>query len=311
VQVDLLFAPPEEFGSALAYFTGSKEHNVSLRALAQSRGMKINEHGFWTLTGQRLGGENEEELYQLLDLPFVPPELREGSDLQDEIPNLISRDDLTADWHMHTFWSSDAKDSFESMAQSAKNRGLKEIGISDHTERQYGWDPTRNSIRREEAQLASQKIGIPIWVGCETGINMDGSLDWSEDYLNEMDYVIASIHKSHQHNVTERLISAAKYPKVKIIGHPTGRILGKREIPDVDWGRVFQTCAEEGVAVEINGARMDLPDNFVRQARSLGCKFIINSDAHAQDQLEWQDYGLDIARRAGLSKQDLMTPKLK
>lgn len=309
VQVDLLFCPADEFGAALAYFTGSKEHNIALRLLANKKGMKINEHGFWSLsTGERLGGGEEQELYDLLGLPFCPPELREGDALLKKIPNLVSRADITTDWHMHTIWSSDAKNTFEEMATVAKARGLRAIGVSDHTEKQYGWDPNLIDKRRAEAEVAAKKVGITIYAGCETGINHDGTLDWPDEYLDKMDFVIASIHKSHHKNVTERLIAAARHPKVKFIGHPSGRMIGRRDIPEADWKAIFKVCAEEDVIVEINGARIDLPVHLIRLARACGCKFILNSDAHSIRQFHWQDTAILTARRAGLTKDDLMIP---
>lgn len=308
VQVDLLFCPEEEFGAALAYFTGSKEHNVALRTLAKSKGMKINEHGFWSDSGVRLGGAEETELYDLLGIPFCPPELREGNDILESIPNLITRDDITTDWHMHTIWSSDARNTFQEMALEAKRLGLKAIGVSDHTEKQYGWDPNKIEQRREEARLAAEEVGITIYAGCETGINIDGSLDWPDEYLAKMDYVIASIHKAHNNNIAERLIAAANHPMVRLIGHPTGRMIGRRDIPDVEWLEVFKACVANDVLMEINGARVDLPVNLIKMARSVGCKFVINSDAHSVDQFRWQDMGIVTARRAGLVKADLAIP---
>lgn len=309
IQVDLLFATPESFGSSLAYFTGSKEHNIALRTLANKKGIKVNEHGFWSLsTGERLGGSEERELYDLLKIPYCPPELREGEQILSEIPELISRANITSDWHTHTSWSSDAKNSFEEMAIAAKAYGLKTLGVSDHTEKMYGWDPNRIDERRREAKEAEEKVGIKIFAGCETGINLDGTLDWPDEYLNKVDYVIASIHRSHQTNVTERLIAAARHPKVKFIGHPTGRILGRRDIPEAEWEKVFQVCVEENVILEINGARVDLPINLIQLAKSIGCKFIINSDAHSVNQFYWQDIAILTARRAGLTKEDLMIP---
>lgn len=312
VQVDLLFCPENEFGSALAYFTGSKEHNIAIRILANKKGMKVNEHGFWCLkTGKRLGGREEIELYELLGIPFCPPELREGDSLLSEIPDIISRADITTDWHMHTTWSSDAKNSFKEMAVAAKSRGLSAIGVSDHTEKQYGWNPELIEERRREAAEAELETGIKIYAGCETGINQDGSLDWPDEYLDKMDFVIASIHKSHNKSVTERLISAAKHPMVNIIGHPTGRIIGRRDIPEADWKEVFRVCKEEDVLLEINGARIDLSDSLIRLAKSVGCKFVISSDAHSTEHFIWQDTAIITARRAGLVIEDLEIPKVE
>lgn len=309
IQVDLLFCPNDEFGAALAYFTGSKEHNIEIRTLAKKNGLRINEHGFWNIfTGEKLGGSEESELYDLLGLDFYPPEYREEGATLYRLPKLINKEDITTDWHMHTKWSSDAHNSFEEMALEAKSRGLKAIGVSDHTEKQYGWNPDKIDERRLEAKNAENKVGIKIYAGCETGINLDGTLDWPDEYLDKMDFVIASIHKSHSKDVTERLIAAAKNPKVDIIGHITGRIVGRREIPDADWERIFKACAENNVLVEINGARRDPTTELIRLARSVGCKFVVNSDAHSASNFDWHDAAILTARRAGLTKNDLKIP---
>lgn len=307
VQVDLMFVEPESWGAAIAYFTGSKEHNVALRTLANRKGMTVNEHGFYTLEGKKLGGEEEHELYNLLGIPFYPPELREGNDVKDEIPNLITREDIWGDFHMHTTYSSDARDSVEDMVHAAKRRGLRMIGITDHVEKNYGWQPEDIPKRFAEIKAAAQKHGITSLSGAEVGVNADGSLIDRID-LEQQEYIIASIHRRHAENPVDRLIEAMKHPKVKFIGHPTGRSLGRREVPDEDWDKLYTACAENDVALEINGARLDLPDSMVRRAKQLGCKFVLNSDAHATDQLVWQDYAVLIARRAGLGKEDLVIP---
>lgn len=305
VQVDLLYCEMESFGSSLAYFTGSKEHNVVLRSLASSKGMKINEHGFWSKSGERLGGEYEEELYSLLNIPFHPPELREGNKILESIPELISEEDIDSDWHVHTKWSSDAVSSVEDMLLAAKDNGMKTIGLTDHTEKQYGWSIDDIKSRANEIFSASNKVGIRAFSACETGINIDGTLDWSNESLSQMDYVIASIHRGHNTNVEERLIAAIKNPYVKVIGHPTGRILNRRDIPDINWGNVFDECAKHNKLLEINGARIDLPEHLLIQAKKHGCKFVISSDAHSTDQYIWQKNAISLARRAQLTKNDL------
>jgi len=309
VQLDLLFAEANSFGSALAYFTGSKEHNIALRKLALTKGYTINEHGFWTTSGERKGGREEKELYDLLGIPWCPPELREGSELLAKMPKLVTREDITGDWHMHSNWSADARDTILDMALAAKARGLKSLGLTDHTEIQYGWKPEEIDQRIKECEVAEQTTGVTILAACETGVNKDGSLDWPDKYLDKMEYVVASIHKSHAFEPVARLIEAAKHPKVKIIGHPTGRKLGRRDIPEDNWQELFKVCAQESVLVEINGARMDLPVNLIRMAKKEGCKFVLNGDAHSVNQLHWQDNAITLARRAGLTKADLGIPK--
>jgi DNA polymerase (family 10) len=307
----LLFADAHTFGSSLAYFTGSKEHNIAMRQRALSFGLTLNEHGFAPVNGgPRTDGQTEEGIYKKLGLPWCPPEIREGGDLLAKIPNLITREDIYGDWHMHTHWSADARDSVMDMAKAAAARGLKMIGLTDHTEKQYGWDPNKIDERRKQCEEASKAVGIPILAACETGVNKDGTLDWPDSYLQKMDYVIASIHKSHFADPVKRLSEAAKHPLVKIIGHPTNRIMGKRDIPEDDWAELFKICANEGVMVEINGARLDLPVGLIKIAKEQGCKFVLNGDAHSVRQLHWQDYAIMLARRAGITKDDLVRPSL-
>jgi DNA polymerase (family 10) len=307
VQFDLLLTEEESFGAALCYFTGSKEHNVALRSLAKSKGYTINEHGFYTIAGKKVGGKEEKELYDLLGLPWVPPELREGSELLTKIPDLVTSGDIDGDFHTHSKWSADAVDSIMDMALAARDKGLKYFGITDHVESQYGWDPEKVDERINEIRAAEAATGIKIFAAAEVGVTSDGELIDRID-LDKQDYLIASIHIAHHKNPVERLIKAIQHPKVKIVGHPTGLMMGKRDIPEGDWEALFRECAARGVALEINGARMDLPVDLIKKAKSVGCKFVINSDAHAVGQLFWQGVGITLARRAGLEKSDLMKP---
>lgn len=306
VQVDLLFTKPDSLGSALAYFTGSKEHNIALRKRANEMGHTINEHGFFKLSGERWGGAFEEELYKKLNLPWCPPELREG-ELLTQIPKLITREDLYGDFHAHTIYSSDAVSTVMEMAQAAKNRGLKMLGLTDHVEQNYGWTSEGIVSRWQEIKEAEQATGIKIFSSAEIGIDPDGKLIDRID-LDKQEYLIASIHRQHFNNPVNRLIKAMEHPRVKIIGHPTGRSIGRRDIPEDDWDRLFQAAFEKNVALEINGARLDLPVDLIKRAKKIGCKFVINSDAHSVDQYIWQDYALMLGRRAGLTKEDLLKP---
>jgi DNA polymerase (family 10) len=308
VQVDLLFCEDDAWGSSIAYFTGSKEHNIALRTLANQKGYTFNEHGYYKATGERVGGATELELYELLGLPWCPPELREGDTLLAIVPDLVKSGDFWGDWHMHSTYSSDAKSTVMEMAVAAKAKGLKVIGFTDHVEKQYQWRPEDIPKRREEIEAAISATGIQIYAGAEVGVNLDGTLVDRID-LDAQDYLIASIHRSHAKEPVDRLIKAmTAHPKVMIIGHPTGRMLGRRDIPDDDWDRLFQACAINNVALEINGPRLDLPVNLIRRAKALGCKFVVNSDAHHTSQLTWQNYGITLARRAGLTLDDLQIP---
>lgn len=309
VQVDLLFTKPESLGSALAYFTGSKEHNIALRKRANDLGHTLNEHGFFTLAGQRWGGASEQELYQKLGLPWCPPELREGGELLTEIPTLITREDIDCDFHAHTTYSSDAISTVMEMAMMAQKRGLKSLGLTDHVEPNYGWTTEGITTRYREIKEAEQATGIKIYASAEIGVDPDGKLIDRID-LERQEYLIASIHRQHFNDPVGRLIEAMKHPRVKIIGHPTGRSIGRRDIPEADWDQLFQVASQRGVALEINGARLDLPVELIRRAKSFGCKFVLNSDAHSTEQFVWQDYSIMLARRAGLTKADLLKPSI-
>ena len=312
IQVDLLFTTKQSWPFALAYFTGSKEHNIAIRRLALDKGYSLNEHGFSDkITGLRHSVSDgilfEEQIYDFLGIPWCPPELREGSDLLEEIPDLVTLDDIQADWHTHTTYSSDARNSVYEMAASAKNHGLKILGITDHVEVQYRWMPEDIDKRVKEARQAEEILGIKIYTGAEVGVNNDGSLEDRID-LDKQDYLIASIHKSHDKHPVKRLLVAIEDPRIKMIGHPTGRIIGRRDIPDEDWEVLFKRCAELGVLVEINSPRLDLPVAYIKMAKKCGCKFVINSDSHAVEHFIWLRYGVSLARRAGLTKFDLATP---
>jgi DNA polymerase (family 10) len=303
VQVDLLFCEPDAWGSSLAYFTGSKEHNIALRLLANQKGYTFNEHGFYRLSGVRLGGREEKELYDLLSLPWCPPELREGDQLLSAIPNLVRPEDIWGDWHIHSTYSSDAKSTVMEMALAAKAKGLTSIGITDHVESQYQWMPEDVPKRLAEIKEAQRETGIYIYAGAEVGVNPDGSLV-DRIPLDDQDYLIASIHRRHGENPVDRLVKAMSHPKVQFVGHPTGRIIGRRDIPEDDWDRLFRACVKNDVALEINGPRLDLPVSLIKRAKEFGCKFVINSDAHHISQLQWQDHGITLARRAGLTVDD-------
>jgi len=175
--------------------------------------------------------------------------------------------------------------------------------------KQYGWLPKDVDTRRREIEDAEKFTGIRILAAAEVGVNNDGSLV-NRIPLDKQDYIIASIHKNHSKNPVDRLIKAIEHPKVKFIGHPTGRMMGRRDIPEDDWEKLFAVCASKGIGLEINGARLDLPVYLIKLAKIHGCKFVLNSDAHSVNQLHWQDYAITLARRAGLTKSDLSKPSL-
>lgn len=307
VQYDLLYANEDNFGSALAYFSGSKEHNISIRRRANMYGYTYNEHGLYKLSGERIGGSNEKDVYSLINLPYCPPELREEA-LLEKLPLLFDKSKINGDYHTHTTYSSDAIDTIEDMVKTAAKNGLKYIGFTDHTEKQYGFNPEDILKRKKECDLAAEKYNISVYASCETGVNKDGTLDWPDEYLQQMDYVIASIHRGHYDDPVKRLIEATKHNKVKIIGHPTGRMLGRREIPDEQWRELFKICADKNILLEINGARMDLNTSLIKEAKSYGCKFVLNSDAHSVNQFCWQELAIGLAYKAELNDNDLGIP---
>jgi DNA polymerase (family 10) len=295
----------------MAYATGSKEHNVALRSLAKDRGILINERGFWSVkTNKRLGGTNEKTIYRLLDLPYYPPELREGTILHDTLPDLLTAKDLTCDLHHHTNWSGDADESYSinDAVWNAKNEGLDTIAITDHSYSSKFDDSTLNKFLNE-CKKASTASGIKVLAGVEVDITLDGTLQWKKKRLKQLDIVLAAIHKQHNRDVQARLIAAIKHPRVDVIAHPTGRLFGKRDIPHVDWSEVFRVAAKYDVAMEINGGdeRLDLPSELITLAIERGCKFTLSSDSHSGGHIKYSlSNALGQARRAGLTSKHLL-----
>jgi len=314
-QIDLLCVEMDSWGAALNYFTGSKEHNVALRGLAKSAGLTVNEKGIFDSLGRKVGGAEESDLYNILGVAYTPPEFREGPHLYPvgKLPQLISWEDIKIDMHCHTTFS-DGNNTIEEMVENACRLGLKEIGISDHVANAvYG-----NKLTERGTQLAwgeeinrVAKIYAPslvIYRGAEVDINVAGELQVPEG-LDELDYLIASAHTQPGSNLTERFLNAIRHPKVKVLGHPTGREFGKRPEGEADWDKVFAACKEHGVAIEVNGIpqRMDLPDNLAHRAIKMGCKLILNSDAHNIGHVKQNlRYALEIARRAGAARKDII-----
>lgn len=324
IQVDLRVVKPESFGAALQYFTGSKEHNVRLRELAQKRGLKINEYGvFDERTGERIGGENEEDIYRIVGLAYIPPEMRED---RGEIeaaekwasegisPVLVETSDVRGDLHVHTNWS-DGLNTLEEMAAAAIARGYDYIAICDHSKSlgvAHGLSPERVLEQRTLIDEANARLApFRILAGIELDIRADGTLDYEDELLGQFDIVTASVHSGMgqpRDKITERIISALRNPHVYIFNHPTGRIIGRREPYDVDLERVFATAAELGVAMEINAApdRLDLNDLAARRAKEYGIRIAINTDAHAAWHMDFMRYGVATARRAWLEKGDVL-----
>jgi len=320
MQVDVRLLPPESFGAAMQYFTGSKAHNVSLRQRALKMGYTLNEYALATLEGEKpVAGKTEEEIYSKLKLDYIPPEMRENLgeiDLaqQHALPELITQNDLQGDVHMHTV-ETDGKNTIEEMAEAAKARGYKYMAITDHSKNlafANGLDDKRAVEHIARIRAANQKIdGITIFAGIEVDILADGDLDLSDDVLAQMDIVIASVHTMFQQEsakMTDRLLKAIENPNTSVIGHPTGRIQLRRDSYPFDMHAVLTAAAKHKVAMELNSYpdRLDLNDVNLRQAKQHGVKIVINTDAHHTSHMEKIRYGVLQARRAWLTKADVL-----
>lgn len=320
IQVDLRVVPPDSFGAALLYFTGSQAHNVHLREMAARQRLKINEYGvFQSKDDKKIAGENEQKIYEILGLRYIEPELREDrgeieAALNNRLPALVEIGDIKGDFHIHTNYS-DGFNTIEEIVVAASKRGYQYIAITDHSQSLHiagGLDEERllEQIKRIE-QINQSLEGITILKGIEVDIKSDGTLDISDAILKRLDIVIAAIHsgfKQERKQLTERLRKAMENPYVDIIAHPTGRIIGYREAYDIDVQEIIQIAAQTNTALEINASpeRMDLSDIYVKSAREQGVLLAIDSDAHQISALDHMAYGLAIARRGWLEKEHLL-----
>ena len=320
LQVDVRLLPPESFGAAMQYFTGSKAHNVALRQRALKMGYTLNEYSLADLkTETPVAGKTEEEIYAKLNLDYIPPELRENLGEIDAaekhtLPTLITLEDLQGDVHMHTV-ETDGKNTTEEMAEAARARGYKYMAITDHSKNlafANGLDDARAVAHIQRIRDAGRKIdGIKIFAGIEVDILADGDLDLSDDVLAQMDVVIASVHSVFNQEpakMTERLLKAVNNPNASILGHPTGRLLLRRDAYKFDMASVLAAAAKHKVAMELNSYpdRLDLNDVHLRQAKQQGVKIVINTDSHHTSHMEKIRYGILQARRAGLTKDDVL-----
>jgi DNA polymerase (family X) len=344
VQVDLRVVPPDSFGAALLYFTGSKAHNIRLRQRALARGMTLNEYALARLpedadvagaAADASGGEEdaepaarvpwqeldrvasrtEEDVYRALDLPWIPPELREDDgELEraeaDELPELVTREDLRGDLHDHTDRSGDGRVSLEDLVVAAVDLGLDYLAITDHAE-----DLSINGISREEMlrqrrelrELEERRGDIRLLHGAELNIGIDGSLDYDAEFLAGYDWLVASVHSHFRRPAREqtaRIVAAMRHPSVTAIGHLQGRMLGRRAGIELDLDTVLDTAVETGTALEINGnlRRLDASAEVIREGAARGVTFVISSDAHAIPELDNLRHGVANARRGGLPR---------
>jgi len=317
LQADLRVVPEESYGAALMYFTGSKEHNVRLREIAIQQGRRLNEYGLYKGTEARpqdrgvepLAAKYEEDIYAILDLPLIEPELREDRGELDASPaRLIKLSDIRAELHSHTV-ASDGKLTIEELAECAIRRGFHTLAITDHSRSSViagGLDEEGLARHIDAIREADTKIdGIKLLAGSEVDILPDGQLDYDDDLLARLDIVVASPHASLRQDpatATERLLRAIRHPLVHILGHPTGRIINRREGLSPDMNTLFEVAAEHDTALELNAnwARLDLRDSHLRSALAHGCKIAIDTDAHREADLDNLIYGVLTARRAGL-----------
>jgi DNA polymerase (family X) len=312
VRIQLWAAPPERFGSLLLYAIGSKNHNVRLRELALKKKLSLSDRGMLTKDEQLLEYADEKSLYAELGLPWIPPEIREDrgeieAGFKKKLPKLIELEDIKAELHTHSTWS-DGVVTIAEMARAALERGLTTLAITDHTPAMGitgGPKPEQLPQQRAEIDKAQAEIGdgIRLLHGIEVDIMADGSLAYPDEVLAELDIVIASLHislRQPRESVTARMIGAIRNPHVDVIAHPSGRLLPNREGADLDWDAVLEAARENGVALEINASpsRLDLNDVYARRAVELGIPLMINTDAHAPDQLDLVIYGVSVARRA-------------
>ncbi|MHC1636395.1 MAG: DNA polymerase/3'-5' exonuclease PolX [Candidatus Methanospirareceae archaeon] len=328
IDADLRVVDAESFGAAVHYFTGSKHHNIRIRELGVKKGLKINEYGiFKSDTGERIGGENEEDVFKSVGLPYIPPELREDwgeieAAKEGKIPKLVELSDLKGDLHVHTKWS-DGKNSIGEMAEVAISLGYEYIAVADHSPAvgiAGGMDEKKLRKRQEEIERINEKfeeegVKFKVLSSVEVDIRSDFSLDFSDDILKELDIVIAAVHtkfNQDRETMTKRIITAMENENVDIIAHPTGRIIGKRDPYDVDMERLMEVARDTGTIMELNSFpdRLDLKDVHCKMAKDYGVLVAISTDAH--DVMQMKDvirYGVATGRRGWLEAKDVVNTR--
>lgn len=322
LQVDVRVLEEESFGAALQYFTGSKAHNIAIRDIARRKGLKISEYGVFKVTNgkeKRVAGETEEEVYRAIGLPWIPAELRENmgeieAASKGKLPELIRDEDILGDLHMHTV-ESDGKNTILEMAEAAKQRGLKYIAITDHSKSTFvarGLDEKRllNHIKEIDKANGTMK-GIRILKGCECDIKPDGSLDFDDEILAQLDVVVVSVHSKMgmpRDEMTERVIKAFSNPYAHIFGHPSGRILKRRDPYQIDMEKIMKAALKYKVALELDSYpdRLDLNDIYCKMAKEKGVKVVIDTDSHRTEHFPNLRYGIYMARRGWLEKTDVL-----
>lgn len=323
--VDLRVVPPDSWGAALQYFTGSKAHNIRTRELAVHKGFKLSEYGLFDVeSGEKLVSETEEEVYARLGLPWIPPPLREDrgeieAGLRGELPELVGETDIRGDLHTHTDLT-DGLAPLEEMVQAAAERGYAYYAVTDHGPNLYMQRMTdermlaqRERVRKLDGTYGKRgkRGGMRLLHGAELNIDPDGDVDWPEEFLDGFDLCVASVHShfnQQREAMTRRVVRACENPYVNIIGHPTTRLIGKRPGVDADLDAILAACARTGTALEVNAHpdRLDLRDEDILRARRHGVKFAIDSDAHATPHLAGMRYGVGTAQRGWLTREDVI-----
>ncbi len=320
IQVDLRVVSEDSFGAAISYFTGSKAHNIRLREMAVKKGLKINEYGIFDVrTERKLGGENEIDVYRMLGLPFIQPEMREDTGeveaaLRGSLPELVELKDIKGDLHVHSKYSDGSHD-LQELVDAAGKRGYEYIAITDHSKGlgiARGMSIEKILEQNKKIKAMNQRLkGFKLLSGIEMDIKSDGTMDYPDEVLKKLDIVIAAIHsgfRQSREQLTKRLISAMKNPYVSIIAHPTGRLIGERDAYEVDMEQVLKIAKETGTAMEINAypLRLDLNDVYIKKAKEMGVPLSIGTDTHVIYQIDFMMYGVGIARRGWLENKDVL-----
>jgi DNA polymerase (family 10) len=320
--MDIRVVPKKSYGSALQYFTGSKEHNIVLRKVAIDKGLKLNEYGLFR-GSKMIAGKNEKEIYEALGFSLMPPEMRENQGeieaaLNKKLPKIIDYKDIKGDLHCHSSWDGGAN-SIEEIAKAAQGMGYEYVGIADHTKFlriEHGLNEKQLELRNKEIEKLNKRFQASnsrfrILKGCEANILNDGSIDIKDEALAKLDFVIAGIHSSfkmEKSQMTERMTRAMRNPNVDIVSHPTGRIIKRRDEYQIDFDEILKVAKETGTILEINAypERLDLNDQNIRRAKEAGVKMIINTDAHHIDQMRYMEFGIAQARRGWAEKEDIV-----
>jgi len=319
VQVDLRVVEEVQYGAALQYFTGSKDHNVALRQMAIDRGLKLNEYGLFRKdSNEVVAREREEDIYQALGLEIMPPEMRENrgeiqASIAHRLPNLVGLNDIRGDLHVHTL-ASDGNATIEEIAYACKRKGYEYVGITDHSEAlkiANGLSVERLRGNMDIARNVSSLVEVKVLIGAEVEILENGKFDYPDDVLRQLDFVVGAVHSKFtmpEKEMTERVLTALSNDNMTILAHPTGRVLEQREPYALDMDRVMQAAKDQGVCLELNAfpERLDLNDIYCRKAKEMGVRVAISTDSHSIAQLDNMRYGVATARRGWLDAQDVL-----